>query len=162
MAHPHRYDPGDMNTKQATLFSWEQFAAQANEIERRRKQEREGYEKSLLLVNNYSPQKMGISLATNDLRTPRNLLEQEQQNSMPNSNTRQPMPITPIGVSLIEPLALTLTTPKTPAYELSWGEWIPTPDVFKDGWPICLIGGWLDVLRPPVVLLKNLKPYHFS
>jgi hypothetical protein len=151
-----------MNTKAVTILSWEEFVIYADEIERRRKQEREGYEKSLLLVDNYSPQEMGISLATNDLRTSQNLLEQEQQNSMPNSKTRQPAPLTPIGVSLIEPLALTPTTPKTPAYELSWGEWIPTPDVFKDGWPICLIGGWLDVLRPPVVLLKNLKPYRFS
>jgi hypothetical protein len=71
-----------MNTKAVTILSWEEFAIYADEIERRRKQERKGYEKSLLLVDNYSPQKMGTSLATNGLRTSQNLLEQEQQNSM--------------------------------------------------------------------------------
>lgn len=136
-----------MNTKQVTLFSLQQFTEQADRIDDRAEW---SWPKRELVMEEIRRQTKSREGEHFPLRERPNVLQTE-------------FLIDPMRIQSVK-LAPDLPIRKNPSTELvrstsrvrlEYGEWIPTPPVFQDGWLICLPDGWVYVDRPPRVILPR-------
>lgn len=123
-------------TTEATLFSWEQFVNQADEIERIRKKEQ--------------------GIVSLRITFPEIRLQSLTDKVKPLSAMRE-SPTTNLADATNTPDAITAPDCPRPTYALSWGEWCTKDAPFEEGFFIWIASrdGWLFSLKMPRLLLPR-------
>lgn len=138
-----------MNTKSVTLFDWNQFVAQADEINNRAK-----FIPVISCHTNVTESPQSTTIRLRDGAEVVGTFPQIPIDPMNTFNRTAPDLPQPLGVSTEGIIR------KSPDFRLEYGEFIPTPKALRDGWPIWIssANGWLHLRCPPRVILSRC-PY---